>query len=86
MNLADLKPFIDQKWSDELLPRLIDYIRIPAKSPSFDASWSAHGHLARVVSEAKSWAEAQAGGASSEPSGNRSGSTSAATAAVYWRE
>ncbi len=80
MNLADLKPFIDHKWSDELLPRLIDYIRIPAKSPSFDASWSAHGHLARVISEAKAWAEAQAGGASSEPSGNRSGSTSAAKA------
>ncbi len=64
MNLADLKPFIDQKWSAELLPRLIDYIRIPAKSPAFDASWSAHGHLARVVSEARAWAQTQAGGAS----------------------
>lgn len=61
MNLADIKPFIDQRWKDDLLPRLIDYVRIPAKSPMFDASWDAHGHLSQVVREAELWARAQAG-------------------------
>jgi acetylornithine deacetylase/succinyl-diaminopimelate desuccinylase-like protein len=61
MNLADIKPFIDQKWRDDLLPRLIDYVKVPAKSPSFDASWAAHGHLSRVITDAESWARAQNG-------------------------
>jgi hypothetical protein len=43
MNLNDLKPFIDRKWRDDITPRLVDYVRIPAKSPSFDASWAEHG-------------------------------------------
>jgi hypothetical protein len=28
--------FIDSMWRDEIVPTLIDYIRIPNKSPAFD--------------------------------------------------
>jgi acetylornithine deacetylase/succinyl-diaminopimelate desuccinylase-like protein len=59
MNLADLQHFTDRKWDEDLLPRLIDYVQVPAKSPAFDASWSAHGHLQRVVQEACAWGRAQ---------------------------
>ena len=45
MNLADLKAFVDTKWDEDLVPQLVDYVRVPAKSPAFDASWDAHGHL-----------------------------------------
>ncbi|MFN9212731.1 MAG: M20/M25/M40 family metallo-hydrolase [Betaproteobacteria bacterium] len=59
MNLADLKAITDRKWDEDLLPRLVDYVRAPAKSPAFDASWAAHGHLESVVREAQAWGAAQ---------------------------
>jgi acetylornithine deacetylase/succinyl-diaminopimelate desuccinylase-like protein len=59
MNLAEIRRFLDRRWDEELIPRLVDYVRVPAKSPSFDASWAAHGHLASVVKDAHAWAAAQ---------------------------
>jgi acetylornithine deacetylase/succinyl-diaminopimelate desuccinylase-like protein len=59
MNLADLKQFTDRKWDDDLTPRLIDYVKLPAQSPAFDASWRAHGHLDAVVRAAHAWGQAQ---------------------------
>ena len=61
MNLADVKSFVDQKWDTDLIPRLVEYIRVPAKSPAFDASWAEHGHLATVIKMAQQWALAQPG-------------------------
>ncbi len=61
MNLAELSNFVDRKWDDEIVPRLVDYVKIPAKSPAFDASWAAHGHLQRVIALAEQWARAQPG-------------------------
>jgi acetylornithine deacetylase/succinyl-diaminopimelate desuccinylase-like protein len=61
MNLADLKTFVDAKWDDDVVPRLVDYVRIPAKSPAFDASWAAHGHLDEAIALARTWAAAQPG-------------------------
>ncbi|MCS7100750.1 MAG: M20 family metallopeptidase [Burkholderiaceae bacterium] len=60
MNLADLKHFVDRRWDDDLLPRLVEYVKVPAKSPAFDADWRAHGHLERVVQDAHAWARMQA--------------------------
>jgi acetylornithine deacetylase/succinyl-diaminopimelate desuccinylase-like protein len=59
MNLADLDRFVTGRWDDDVLPRLIDYVRVPAKSPMFDASWDAHGYLKSVVQDAERWARAQ---------------------------
>src|SRR5512137_2201952 len=59
MNLAEVRRFLDRGLDEELIPRLVDYVRVPAKSPSFDASWAAHGHLASVVKDAHAWAAAQ---------------------------
>ena len=59
MNLADLKHFTDRKWDEDLLPRLVDYVKVPAKSPGFDASWAAHGYLQGVVQSAYLWSVAQ---------------------------
>ncbi|MEO9134994.1 MAG: M20 family metallopeptidase [Casimicrobiaceae bacterium] len=50
---------IDRQWDDEIVPRLVDYIRIPAKSPHFDPAWEAHGHIERVIRLAEAWARAQ---------------------------
>ncbi len=59
MNLAEVRQLIERRWDDELLPRLVDYVKVPAKSPAFDASWSAHGHLQAVIQQAHAWAAAQ---------------------------
>jgi acetylornithine deacetylase/succinyl-diaminopimelate desuccinylase-like protein len=59
MNLADLLPYISRKWDDDLVARLVEYVRVPAKSPMFDASWAAHGHLQGVVKAAEAWCRAQ---------------------------
>ena len=50
---------ISGAWDRELVPELTEYIRIPAKSPSFDQDWSAHGHLETVLRNAARWIEMQ---------------------------
>ncbi|HEX7387684.1 MAG TPA: M20 family metallopeptidase [Castellaniella sp.] len=55
-----LQAFIDEKWDDEIVPALTDYIAIPAKSPAFDADWVAHGYIDQVVLNAVGWLQAQA--------------------------
>ena len=44
-----LQSFVDERWDGDIVPRLTDYIAIPAKSPAFDREWVAHGHLERVI-------------------------------------
>ena len=34
-----LQAFVDDKWDNEIIPALTDYIAVPAKSPAFDADW-----------------------------------------------
>ena len=59
MDLSDLRSFTSRKWDQDLIPRLVDYVRVPAKSPGFDASWAAHGHLQAVIQSAEQWCRAQ---------------------------
>jgi len=59
MNLSEIRQITDACWEADLLPRLVDYIRLPAKSPAFDASWAAHGYLAKAITDAEHWAQAQ---------------------------
>jgi acetylornithine deacetylase/succinyl-diaminopimelate desuccinylase-like protein len=46
---------VDSAWSESAVPALIDYIRIPNKSPMFDAQWREHGHMERAVELIDSW-------------------------------
>ena len=57
MDQAAAKAFIDQVWDDEVIPQLIDYIRIPNKSPAFDPDWHAHGHMDAAVDQFAAWAK-----------------------------
>jgi acetylornithine deacetylase/succinyl-diaminopimelate desuccinylase-like protein len=54
-----LASYADEAWERRIVPALVDYIRVPAKSPMFDADWAAHGHLDRVVRDAAAWVEAR---------------------------
>jgi acetylornithine deacetylase/succinyl-diaminopimelate desuccinylase-like protein len=59
LDAGALMAFCDRKWDDDILPALHDYIRVPAKSPAFDAQWAEHGWLDRVVRDAADWARQQ---------------------------
>ncbi len=50
---------VSQRWRDDLVGQLTQYVEIPAKSPGFDADWAAHGLLERVVRDAAQWIESQ---------------------------
>ena len=56
---ASLQTFIDAKWDDEIVPQLVEYIRIPNKSPMFDSDWAAHGYMDDAVKLMETWARAQ---------------------------
>ena len=48
--------YLDSIWNDSIVPELIEYIRIPNKSPLFDADWARHGHMDAVVAQFEKWA------------------------------
>ena len=54
-----IQRFVSAKWDDEIVPQLIEYIRIPNKSPMFDADWARHGHMDAAVRLMEAWAKAQ---------------------------
>ncbi|HEY1798091.1 MAG TPA: M20 family metallopeptidase [Stellaceae bacterium] len=51
-----LRGFVDRCWSEEIVPTLFDYIKIPNKSPLFDPDWAAHGHMDAAVAMFEAWA------------------------------
>ena len=59
MDLSEVSRILDRKWDEDLLPRLVEYVKIPAKSPAFDPAWASRGELAEVVSRAHAWCQAQ---------------------------
>ena len=46
---------IERVWEEDVLPTLMRYIEIPAKSPSFDPQWAEHGHIDRAVALIEDW-------------------------------
>lgn len=57
MNESSVTRFMDRIWEDDILPTLTDYIRIPNKSPAFDAKWAEHGHMDKAVALFEAWAK-----------------------------
>src|SRR3569833_2876304 len=59
MNFSETTSFMNRIWDDEIIPALTDYIRIPNKSPAFDADWEKHGYMERAVQMFSAWAKAK---------------------------
>ena len=53
------RDFVAAKWDEEIVPQLVEYTRIPNKSPMFDADWVANGHMDRAVALMEGWARRQ---------------------------
>lgn len=59
MDTSALEEFCDSRWHDSVISELTEYIRIPNKSPLFDAEWEQNGYMDEAVSQFEKWALAQ---------------------------
>ena len=55
MQNSVLETLIERHWEDDTLDALIDFVRLPAKSPAFDADWEMHGFLKAACQKAALW-------------------------------
>lgn len=53
------RDFVGATWDAQIVPQLVEYIRIPNKSPMFDADWVKHGYMEQAVTLMETWARAQ---------------------------
>jgi acetylornithine deacetylase/succinyl-diaminopimelate desuccinylase-like protein len=58
-NTDTLAAAIARHWDAEIVDQLVDYVRIPAKSPHFDPLWESNGHIEAVVRLAEAWVRRQ---------------------------
>jgi acetylornithine deacetylase/succinyl-diaminopimelate desuccinylase-like protein len=59
VNSTKAKTLVENAWDRSIVPTLVDYIRIPNKSPAFDANWHAQGHMDRAVALIAGWCKEQ---------------------------
>ncbi len=51
--------FISEFWDTKALPSLMDFIRIPALSTTFDAKWEENGYLRQTCEHVAQWIQTQ---------------------------
>ncbi len=59
MATSDLLSSIDQYWEEKIVPSLMEYIEIPAKSPAFDSKWQDNGYLEDALQLVERWIDAR---------------------------
>ncbi|MCD9029252.1 M20 family metallopeptidase [Luteimonas sp. BDR2-5] len=59
MDTSRTDRYVGSKWDAEIVPQLVEYIKIPNKSPMFDADWVANGYMDQAVRLMVDWAGAQ---------------------------
>ncbi|MEM7219523.1 MAG: M20 family metallopeptidase [Pseudomonadota bacterium] len=56
MDNARAARLVTELWDDSIVAELFEYIKIPNKSPHFDADWEAHGYMDDAVAHMTRWA------------------------------
>jgi len=59
MDSSQTRDSISGLWDSQIVPQLVEYIKIPNKSPMFDAQWAEHGYMDAAVEQLAAWAKAQ---------------------------
>ena len=59
MNQKECVSFVATAWDQTIVPKLMEYIHIPNKSPLFDPQWKEHGHMDKAVQLITDWCVAQ---------------------------
>jgi acetylornithine deacetylase/succinyl-diaminopimelate desuccinylase-like protein len=60
MDNSKARDFVNRRWDESILPQLVEYVRIPNKSPMFDPDWETHGHMEAAVQLMRRWTEQEA--------------------------
>ncbi len=60
MNVEKIFIEISKTWDEDIVPTLVDYIKIPNKSPMFDKQWKEHGHMDKAMQLLVAWCKKQA--------------------------
>lgn len=60
MNTKENSHFINELWDQSIIPTLVEYIKIPNKSPHFDKEWREHGYMDQAVNLISAWCESNA--------------------------
>jgi acetylornithine deacetylase/succinyl-diaminopimelate desuccinylase-like protein len=56
MDTSRTLELVRRRWDDSIIPELVEYVRIPNKSPMFDPDWERHGHMEAAVQLMYRWA------------------------------
>jgi acetylornithine deacetylase/succinyl-diaminopimelate desuccinylase-like protein len=59
MDQQKTQQFVDEVWMDSIVPELIEYIKIPNKSPHFDPDWEQNGYMEDAVQQIHAWCKQQ---------------------------
>lgn len=59
LNPDKTKKFVYEKWDQSIIRNLSEYIKIPNKSPAFDANWQENGYIEKVVTKVADWCREQ---------------------------
>ena len=59
MDTSRITSFVSGLWDAEIVPQLVEYIRIPNKSPMFDKDWREHGYMDQAVKLMSTWANSK---------------------------
>ena len=55
MDSKQARTLVERVWDDTIVPTLVEYIRIPNKSPHFDSAWAEHGYMDSAVDLIAGW-------------------------------
>ena len=56
-NESPLQECNNRTWDESIVPSLVEYIKIPNKSPSFEAAWKELGHIEQALQLALEWSK-----------------------------
>jgi acetylornithine deacetylase/succinyl-diaminopimelate desuccinylase-like protein len=59
MDSVKIDRLVAEAWDADIVPQLVEYIRIPNKSPMFDADWQIHGYMDAATQLMADWARKQ---------------------------
>ncbi|MBL8800652.1 MAG: M20 family metallopeptidase [Planctomycetes bacterium] len=59
LDVPSARRFIEETWDRSIVPTLVEYVKIPNKSPAFDRDWKRNGHMDRAVELIAAWCRAR---------------------------
>lgn len=59
MDTSKTRHFVEQTWTESIVPALKEYLTIPNQSPAYDAAWHSNGYMDQAVELIATWITAQ---------------------------